>query len=108
MAETFKNAKAVLADTATTIYTVPAGTTAIVIGFQVANIGTQNYPLDISWLDASDSNTETYLSEAIIIPDGSAYEPIGGKLVLEAGDVLRGSSNQASVFEATVSVLELT
>lgn len=108
MAQTFKNSKAVLGSSATAIYTVPSATTAIIIGCQVANVGTTAYNLTVSWTDASDSDAEIRLAEAIPIPDAAAYEPIGGKLVLEAGDVLYGFGSTASALEATVSVLEIS
>lgn len=108
MAETFKNSSLSLTGTAGPIYTVPANTTAIVIGCQVANVGTASHDVTISWTDASDSNAETYLAQAIPVPDAAAYEPIGGKLVLEAGDVLQGFGSDVDVLEATVSVLEIS
>ena len=108
MAETFKNAKAVLTGSSAAIYTVPADTTAIVIGCQVVNVGTASYDLTLSWTDSSDTDAETYLAQAIPVPDAAAYEPIGGKLVLEAGDVLKGFGSTTSVLEATVSVLEIS
>lgn len=109
MAETFKNAKKVLQTTAgTAIYTVPAATTAIVIGCQVANDGTASYDLTMYWTDDSDSDAITYLAQGIPVPDAAAYEPIGGKLVLEAGDQLFGFGSTANFLDVTVSVLEIS
>jgi hypothetical protein len=108
MAQTFKNVRAVLNDTATDVYTVPSATTAIVIGCQVANVGAANNELDFWWTDSSAADAATYLADAVDIPVAAAYEPIGGKLVLEAGDKLRGLSETDDELEATVSVLELT
>ena len=108
MAETFVNAKAVLLDTATTIYTCPSATKAIVIGCQVANIDASAVDLQIWWTDASDSNAITHLGYDISVPAKAAYEPISGKLVLEAGDVLKGLGSVTSDLEATVSILELS
>ena len=108
MAETFVNAKAVLLDTDTTIYTCPSATKAIIIGCQVANIDAAAVDLQIWWTDASDSNAITYLGYDVEVPPSSAYEPISGKLVLEAGDVLKGLGSVASDLEATVSILELS
>jgi hypothetical protein len=104
----FKNYRAVLADTATDIYTVPAATTAIVIGCQVANVGSGSNELEFWWTDDSDADAVTYLGDKVVVPVAAAYEPIGGKLVLEAGDKLRGISENDDELEATVSVLELT
>jgi hypothetical protein len=108
MAQTFSNVRAVLADSSTDIYTVPSSTTAIVIGCQVANRGTAVVDLDVWWTDSSAAGTATYLAEGVGIPVSAAYEPIGGKLVLEAGDKLVGVASTASLLEASVSVLELT
>lgn len=107
MAE-FKNVRAVLGDTATDVYTVPAATTAIVIGCQVANVGSVANALDFWWTDASAADAVTMLGDAVSVPPAAAYEPIGGKLVLEAGDKLRGLSGNDDELEATVSVLELS
>ena len=108
MAQTFKNSRAVLADTATTVYTCPAGTTAVVIGCQVSNVDTSAVDLQLWWTDASNADAVTSLGYDISIPAASAYEPIGGKLVLEAGDVIKGLGSVASDLEATVSILELS
>ena len=108
MAENFTNAKAAIADAATTIYTCPAGTKAIVIGCQVTNVTASTNALDFYWTDSSDTDTATYLADAIGVPTQSSYEPIGGKLVLEAGDSLVAVSSTDLGLEATVSVLELS
>jgi hypothetical protein len=108
VAQTFKNAKKILTGTSSAIYTVPSSTTAIIIGCQVTNVGIASHDLTLSWTDSSDSNAETYLAEAVPIPDAAAYEPIGGKLVLEAGDVLKGLGDTTGVLEVTVSILELS
>ena len=108
MAETFKNVRTMLGDSATDVYTVPAATTAIVIGCQVANIGSTSNQLSFWWTDASAADAVTRLGFEIVVPAAAAYEPIGGKLVLEAGDKLRGESETDQELEATVSVLEIS
>jgi hypothetical protein len=108
MAEVFKNVRAVLGTSASDVYTVPAGTTAIVIGCQAANVHTASRTFQFWWTDASSSNAVTRLAQDVIIPSKAAYEPIGGKLVLEAGDKLRGLNEGANHVEVSVSVLELS
>jgi hypothetical protein len=109
MAATFKNARAALDDTTpTVVYTVPAGTTAIVLGCQVSNVSTAPQDLEFWWTDASDTDQITYLAAELEVPAGTSYEPVAGKLVLEAGDTLTGLSENADDLEATVSVLELS
>lgn len=107
MAQTFKNATASIGTVATDLYTVPAATTAIVIGAQVANVGTVINALDFYWVDDSATGT-AYLGSSVQVPVNAAYEPIGGKLVLEAGDKIVGIGANANELEATISVLELT
>jgi hypothetical protein len=108
VAEIFRNARKVLATTAgTAIYTVPVATTAVVIGCQVTNDGTASYDLTMYWTDDSASDAVTYLAQGIPVPDASAYEPIGGKLVLEEGDALFAFGSTADVLDVTVSVLEI-
>jgi hypothetical protein len=104
----FKNVRAILGDTATDVYTVPSATTAIVIGCQVTNVGSEDNELDFWWTDDSNADAVTYLGDGIVVPAAAAYEPIGGKLVLEAGDKLRGVSEEDDELEVTVSVLELS
>lgn len=108
MAANFKNVRMVLNDTATDVYTVPSATTAIVIGCQVTNVGAANNELDFWWTDNSAADALTYLADGVDVPVAAAYEPIGGKLVLETGDKLRGLSETDDELEVTVSVLELT
>lgn len=108
MAQTFKNAKAVLADTLTDVYTCPANTIAIVIGCQVTNVGGSLSVLDFVWTDSSETDAVVYLGDGVSVPVASTYEPIGGKLVLEAGDKIRGLSSVASSLHATVSILEIS
>lgn len=107
MAE-FKNVRKVLGTSLSDVYTVPSATTAIVIGCQVTNVHTDGVDLDFLWTDASAADAETYLANNILVPARGAYEPIGGKLVLEAGDKLRGLSEVDTELEVTVSVLELS
>lgn len=108
MAETFKNAKRALTSGASDIYTVPAGTTAVIIGCQVTNVGVAPYNLTLFWTDASDANAEVYFAQAIPVPDAASYEPIGGRLVLEAGDKIRGFGSSSAVLDITVSILEIS
>lgn len=107
MANTFKNAKLELTDTDSTIYTVPAGTVAIIINSHVTNIAVSNTELTMTWIDSSDSNNSTYIADAIVVPSTAAYEPMG-KLVLEAGDSVKGFASANSALDVTLSILEIS
>lgn len=109
MAETFKNAKLALGTSASTIYTCPASTTAIVLLAQVANVdGTNSADVSVSWVDSSDSNAETYLAKTIAVPADSSLGILSGKMILETGDSLKGLASAADDLVITVSVLEMS
>jgi hypothetical protein len=109
MAETFKSVNADLGTTAdTSIYQCPSSTTAIVILCQVANVdGTNAANLYVDYYDSS-TTTAKALAHTLGVPADSSFNPIGGKLVLEAGDQLRAWASAASDLEIVVSVLEIT
>ena len=108
MANTFKVHNAALGTTAdTAVYTCPAATTAVVILCQVTNIdGTNAGILNMTHYDSS-TTTQRYLASTISIPSDSAFNPIGGKLVLEAGDQLRAWASATGDLEIVVSVLQI-
>jgi hypothetical protein len=107
--ENFVNAGVEIQDGDTTIYTCPAGTKAIVIGCQATNVVGSNSTINVGWTDSSDSDVKTYLGYEIVVPLNSSYEPVSGKLVLEAGDTIFAKSVTHSVgFNLTASILELS
>jgi len=109
MAEAFKSVNADLGTSAnTSIYQCPSSTTAIVILCQVANVdGTNAAEVNVDYYDSSATQAKA-LAHTISVPADSAFNPIGGKLVLEAGDQLRAWAGAASDLEIVVSVLEIT
>ena len=109
MAETFKNFKGALSTAAAAVYTCPASTVAIVLLVQVANIdGANSADASISWTDASDSDAETFLIKTAPVPAGSSLGCLSGKLVLEAGDTIKGLASAASDLVVSGSVLEIS
>jgi hypothetical protein len=108
MANTFKNARLLVQTTAADAYTCPSATTAVVIGVQVANTSTTNENVTVWWTDASASNAVTNLVKDVTVPGQSSLAPLGGKLVLEAGDKIRASGQVNNRAEVTVSVLEIS
>ena len=109
MAETFKSVNADLSTSAdTSIYQCPASTTAIVILCQVANVdGTNSADVYVDYYDSS-TTTAKALAHTVAVPADSSLNPIGGKLVLEAGDQLRAWASAASDLEIVLSVLEIS
>ena len=110
MANTFKNSvTGSIGTTTTTVYETPSATSTTVIGVSVANIISQNINVSVQITDNSLSRT-IYLVKDAVIPVGSQAVLVGGeqKVVLEANDYIRVTSNQASSADVIVSVLELS
>jgi hypothetical protein len=110
MATTLKTPAAVaLTTTAQDIYTCPASTSATVVFCQITNIdGTSSVDSYVSWTDASNANAENYLAYKMNVPAAAAITPIGGKMVLEAGDKIRAKAASNSIAVITLSVMEAT
>lgn len=102
MANTFKNFTSTsIGTTPVTVYTCPASTTAVVIGFNVSNVINNQTNADIQ-------TAGMYLVKGVVLPAGSGLSPLDGKIVLEAGDTVIVTSTTASSVDAIVSVMEMT
>jgi hypothetical protein len=88
MPNAFKNARALIQTTTTTVYTAPVSTIAIVIGCQVSNVSAASEEVSVWWTDDSNADAITRLVEDVVIPAKASLAPIAGKLVLEAGDAI--------------------
>ena len=103
MANLFKNYTVSCTDgTQTTAYTVPASTTAVVIGCNVANTTTTQVSVDIKVAGK-------FLVKGAPLPANSGLSVLDGKIILEAADTLTVTSSDSSGnVDAIVSVLEQT
>lgn len=101
MANTFKNYTSSLTDdTETTVYTVPASTTAVVIGLNVANTTT-------SQITVSVKVAGTFLVKNAPIPAGSALSVLDGKVIAETTNTITAQSSDSSGnVDVIASVLE--
>ena len=102
MANTFKNyTSASVGSGATTTYTVPSATTAVVIGCNLANRTTIQIAVDVQ-VDG------VYLVKGAPIPANSALSVLDGKVILETTDTVVVTSDTASSTDVILSVLEQT
>lgn len=102
MANTFKNYTSASVGTgATTTYTVPSATTAIMMGCNLANRTTSQIAVDVQVAGV-------YLVKGAPIPANSALGVLDGKIILEAADTVVVTSDTASSTDVIVSVLEQT
>ena len=102
MANTFKNYTSASVGTgATTTYTVPSSTTAVVIGCNLSNTTTSQIKVDVQVAGV-------YLAKGAPIPAHSALSVLDGKVILETTDTVVVTSDTASSTDVIVSVLEQT
>lgn len=112
MANAFKtktfDGSSTAASTAMTIYTCPASTETTIIGMTIANITTSQILVDVT-LENNDGDN-VYILKATPIPVGGGLVPVGGdqKIVMEASDVIKVTSDTANSADTTLSILEIT
>ena len=110
MASAFKSATAQSVGTSlTTVYTCPSGTTSTVIGLYLCNQSGGAIEGSVEFYDASTTNHIGILSSSPI-PSSSTVVAVGGegKIVMEAGDIIKVNSNVASSMDVVLSYLEQT
>lgn len=110
MAIAYKNARAALGTSYATVYTCPAGTTALVLLAQVANVdGVASADVSAQWLDDSAADAATRLAEAVPIPAKTGINVLDdGPLVLEAGDQFQVKASVAGDLEISLAISEVT
>ena len=115
MANTFKvktNGAMPSSGSAETLYTVPNSTTTVVIGLLLCNIHTTSVTVDVeieSNTSDTENNSNVSVAKGVSIPNGSTLEILtGGKVVLQATDVLKINCSVQAKIDATLSVLEIT
>jgi hypothetical protein len=107
MANVFKNAVANNVTTVTTVYTVPAATTATVIGLVIANDSGADTTATVEITDDSAAVT-VKLCASTPIPAASNLNVLNtnNRLVLEAADLIKVTA--AASCDVIVSVMEMT
>jgi len=89
------------AATPVTVYTAPAATTTVVIGFMISN-------LLASAVTVSIEVASTNMGTDIPIPAGSALSALDGKIVLEAADTITVECDTLNGVEIILSIMEIT
>ena len=97
---TFKNYTSSSVGTSpVTTYTVPAATTAVMIGCSLSNTTASQINVDVQVAGV-------YLVKGVPIPAGAGLSVLDGKIILEAADTVVVTSDTASSTDVIVSVLE--
>ena len=102
MANTFANyTKASIGTTGQGVYTVPSGTTSVMIGLNLSNTVATQVTADVLL-------NGTYIVKNVPIPSGSSLDALGGKIILETSDNVVVESDTANSLDVILSVLEQT
>jgi hypothetical protein len=95
-----------------TLYTVPNSTTTVIIGLTLCNIHTTSVTASVQLVsDTSDTETNetVLLIKDVSIPAGSSLELLtGGKVVVQATDIIKIDCSVTAKIDATLSILEIT
>ena len=113
MANTFKlKTKAAIDASLVSVYTVPANTTAVVIGLTIANIKGSSVTADAQLVTASSSGENAdnvYVIKDVPLPTGASIEVMAGnKIVLEAGDIVKVKGSVTNAVDAILSIMEIS
>ena len=112
MANTFKlKTDTAVGTTLTTVYTVPASTTTVVIGAVLSNITAGQVKANVQIVTASSTGEnadDVFLVRELPIPSGSSFELMEGKVVMETGDMFKVESDTASSIDVALSIMEQT
>ena len=93
---------------AATIHTGASSTETTIIGLSISNIVASQIEVDVQ-IENNDGDN-IFLIKAAPVPVGSSLVFVGGeqKVVLNASDVLKVTSNTASSADVALSILEVT
>jgi hypothetical protein len=110
MANTFKlKTKTGIGTTPTTIYTASTGSLSatIVVGLVCSNITASAVDTDVQ-IENDDGDNIYIVKDAPIPAKGSLEALGGGKIVLEANDLVKVTSSAASSVDVALSIMEIT
>ena len=88
------------------VYTVPGGTTSIIIGLTIANLTSNSVTVDVA-IDRVSAN-DVSIGLNLPIPAGSSLDALAGKVVLETTDKITVACDTADGIDTTLSVMEIT
>jgi hypothetical protein len=99
MANVFKNYTGEATTTGAVVYTIPASTTSVLLGLNLANKGTTG-------VDVSVQLGSVYIIKDAPVPVGSALSVLDGKIIGEATETITVTASANSAIDAIISVME--
>jgi len=106
MPNVFKNETARNVSTATTIYTVPASTTSVCVGFTIANVDA-SATINVTALVTASALEYNIVKDTPILKGASLQLISGEKLVLQTGELIEVSSTGGNC-DVILSFMEIT
>ena len=90
------------------VYTCPSATQTTIIGMNLANTTTGSVLANVTLLN--DDGDSCFVVKNAPIPNGGSLVAVGGdqKLVMEANDIIKVSSDTATSVDVSLSILEIT
>ena len=90
------------------VYTCPSATQTTIIGMNLANTTTGSVLANVTLLN--DDGDSCFVVKNAPIPNGGSLVAVGGdqKLVMEANDVIKVSSDTTTSVDVSLSILEIT
>lgn len=102
-----KTGSATAQNTPLSIYTVGVGKTTIVIGFNICNITTSTDITVTVEIVAAGTEDNVNIVKNLPIPTGASIEIMSGnKMILNAGDELKITSDAANSVDVLLSIVE--
>lgn len=103
----YKTVTQVIPTSTVGIYTAPVGYAGVVLLAQVANVGSDTYTVTVSHeRSVSGTAVTTEVVKDFSVPGNDSVSVISGKLILESGDIIKVSGNNASNLKFIGSILE--
>ncbi len=109
MANTFKvKTKKNIGTADSAVYTCPSATQTTIIGMNLANTTTGSVLANVTLLN--DDGDSCFVVKNAPIPNGGSLVAVGGdqKLVMEANDIIKVSSDTTTSVDVSLSILEIT
>jgi len=106
MANTFlRHTANAVGATPAVVYTVGSGKRAVIIGGVLSNTTTGTVKVEVT--ATSGSTVINLTGENTVIPAASALSFVDGKIVVEAGDIIKVTSDTPTSVDVHLSVMEI-
>ena len=109
MANTFKvKTKKNIGTADSAVYTCPSATQTTIIGMNLSNTTTGSVLANVTLLN--NDGDSCFVVKNAPIPNGGSLVAVGGdqKLVMEANDIIKVSSDTTTSVDVSLSILEIT